>query len=259
MGYTHYFAHRKRFTKTEWVEIQAAVRAICATAEQNGIQIGDFGGESPGPVFMYDCDDAGPAFGFNGFGTGNYGDDLSHETFIIYKNRTPLESWQTPDRRGCDFCKTARKPYDVAVTAVLCYLESVFPKNLSASSDGNGKDWQEGLALARKALPSLANILDIPASVKFSDQFKQWLISGNRFGAAVRLDDAVCVYSGMDVMAVFEGEAAGHFLKRLERANIPRSGRVDDLARARDKFLRKQFISRAQLGGRAPDRFMALP
>ena len=49
---------------------------------------------------------------FNGAG------DDSHETFCLNRVRPPKEEWQ--NQRGGDFCKPARKPYDLAVTAALC-------------------------------------------------------------------------------------------------------------------------------------------
>src|SRR5205823_9190589 len=74
--------------------------------------------------------------------------------------------------RGWDFCKTARKPYDLAVTAALSYLCTVpDPAAFTASSDGDGKDFLEGLAEARRALPRHANILDIPMEILQSDRW----------------------------------------------------------------------------------------
>ena len=70
---------------------------------------------------------------FNGF------KDLSHETFIL-----------TPAINGFNFCKTARKPYDVAVTALLIYIYSI-KSNIKITSDGNYEDWQAGADLLFKA------------------------------------------------------------------------------------------------------------
>ena len=55
-------------------------------------------------------------------------EDLSHETFVL--------------KRTCkEFCKTARKPYDVIVKAVLLLGVSLFPENFKVSSDGDYDDW----------------------------------------------------------------------------------------------------------------------
>jgi hypothetical protein len=70
-----------------------------------------------------------------------------------------MEDWQSA--RGGDFTKTARRPYDLAVTAALCYLSTVpDPAAFTVSSDGHGKDFLDGLAETRRALPHYANILD---------------------------------------------------------------------------------------------------
>jgi len=63
-----------------------------------------------------------------------------HESFVI--PRPPAEGW--------DFCKTAYKPYDVVVTAILALGEHL--KLLTATSDGGADDWQDGIKLASEAL-----------------------------------------------------------------------------------------------------------
>lgn len=50
------------------------------------------------------------------------------------------------------FCKTARKPYDVAVTACLSVLKYRLGELISVSSDGNAEDWHAGVQLARSVL-----------------------------------------------------------------------------------------------------------
>lgn len=70
---------------------------------------------------------------FNGVG------DNSHETFEI----------NTKWDGEFNFCKTAAKPYDVAVTACLCLLKFHLGDAVNVSSDGDAGDWEEGLRLAR--------------------------------------------------------------------------------------------------------------
>jgi hypothetical protein len=106
---------------------------------------------------------------FNGVGND------SHETFCLNRVRPPKEAWQ--QHCGGNFCKTARKPYDLAVTAALCYLATVpDPASHTVSSDGKGRDFLDGLAEARLALPRYANILDIPRSILEDDRWHgPWL------------------------------------------------------------------------------------
>jgi len=69
---------------------------------------------------------------FNGNG------DQSHESFVVENNGT-----------GFEFCKTAFKPYDVAVVACLSILTHKLD-NFEPRSDGTKDEWQEGVDLARE-------------------------------------------------------------------------------------------------------------
>lgn len=157
MGYTHYWKQRRNFTKTAWATIVEDVNAILTYATtEAGIVLADGdgkGGTSP----SYTADD----LSFNGLG------EDAHETFWIDRIRT--KTWEGGTLGG-GFCKTARKPYDVVVVAVLCYLATVAESH-SVESDGHGRDYLAGLDLARKALPRYANILDIPRGVMEDDRW----------------------------------------------------------------------------------------
>ena len=59
---------------------------------------------------------------FNGIG------DEGHETFVLFPKSGPFE-----------FCKTARKPYDLAVSSVMI-LASLLSEKGQISSDGIGKN-----------------------------------------------------------------------------------------------------------------------
>jgi hypothetical protein len=77
--------------------------------------------------------------------------DASHETFAIPLRVSHLQDF--------DFCKTARKPYDVVVTGVLCILAEA---GLDVSSDGEAEDWEAGRAWAQGVL---GRPVKIPAGV----------------------------------------------------------------------------------------------
>lgn len=166
MGYTHYFTQRRDIGRRAWEQhgdesgIAADLAAIIRHAENvQGVALRGPSGETPGAPTVGDEEIA-----FNGAG------EDAHESFHVRRIRAPLEPWQTPDRRGWDFCKTARKPYDVAVTACLCYLATVAETH-TVSSDGSGRDWLAGLELARQALPRYANRLDIPRGILEDDRW----------------------------------------------------------------------------------------
>jgi len=173
MGYTHYWRQLRDFTDTEWQELTRLTKLI--TNGSQGILAhhpetageDDYYGEIEDDVFTIDNEE----IRFNGIGKD------SHETFRITKKKRPkadYEEQESYDRQGAfEFCKTAHKPYDKYVVAVLCAIyyiqdekevqpyESTYDKDgkwkgskyrisfddhiMDISSDGNSDDWKEGL------------------------------------------------------------------------------------------------------------------
>lgn len=157
MGYTHYWNQKRAFTVDEWRDMSADLTEILSYVENMlGVPLADGNGEAgTRPAFTAD------SILFNGIG------DDAHETFIV--NRKRVKTWSGASL-GNDFCKTAEKPYDVAVTACLCYLSSVTETH-TVSSNGKGHDFVNGLNAARMALPGKANVLDIPRGVMEQDRW----------------------------------------------------------------------------------------
>lgn len=124
MGYTHYIKAPKGIEPTTFARLSKAAAKVV---------------EFTDAALRSDSDEEGPPeltdelIRFNGVG------DDGHETFVL-----------TQDSSDFDFCKTAEKPYDEAVTAVLCLLHLYTDGAVEISSDGEPKDWQDGLALARQ-------------------------------------------------------------------------------------------------------------
>lgn len=77
--------------------------------------------------------------------------DLGHETFRV--PRVFDSDYKQPNERGLmfDCCKTARKPYDLAVVACLTALKYRVPE-VELSSDGDLEERAEGIALAEQVL-----------------------------------------------------------------------------------------------------------
>jgi hypothetical protein len=61
--------------------------------------------------------------------------------------------WERPDENGrfFSFCKTAYRPYDLIVTAVLIGFKHHFPEAF-VTSDGTDKDWLDGKILCNNVL-----------------------------------------------------------------------------------------------------------
>jgi hypothetical protein len=77
----------------------------------------------------------------------------SYETVMIECDMT-LPEWKKADKETglfFDCCKTAYRPYDLAVTAVLISFKHYFPEVVIAS-DGEEKDWLDGKFLCRRIL-----------------------------------------------------------------------------------------------------------
>lgn len=133
MGYTHYFGFNQSVGKLS-EEVLKDVKGIVAKYAD---------------ILRVEYDETEAAvvtaerIRFNGIG------EDGHETFVI-----------TPERN--DFCKTARKPYDLAVCEVLLVLRHHYKENFDLSSDGfyvgvneflQGKvdgEWEQALVNVRE-------------------------------------------------------------------------------------------------------------
>jgi hypothetical protein len=120
MGYTHYWDN-PGFTEDQWDVVRDHTKKILAAST---IKV------------QYEDDDKRPPVRSTELIRFNGVEDKGHETF--YLERVP--------RRTFGFCKTARKPYDEIVVAMLTMLVSVVPE-FSWSSDGEFPEFAEGLAL----------------------------------------------------------------------------------------------------------------
>lgn len=143
MGFTRYFEYAPTaITDETWQSFCTDVRKILDTVERGDIPLGNGLGE--GRPVVNDR-----TVIFNGAGDGQYeslhitrdAPDPSDQFF--YRRYKELGD------RVWDFCKTERKPYDVAVAAVLLRAATVLP-DFTVRSDGHPEDWGDGaLAYAR--------------------------------------------------------------------------------------------------------------
>lgn len=148
MGYTHYWTIKQDLDTPDdngnikWHQFVKEAKQILEKFElthpatlANGL--GDKLGD-------YICDtDKGIIF--NGY------QDLSHETFLFTHEQVEFE-----------FCKTAQKPYDIAVTAILLLAKDLFGGSVSLKSDGYVYEWEDGknlfaIALGRQPIIALDN------------------------------------------------------------------------------------------------------
>lgn len=135
MGYTHYFQMSKQPTESQWGRIVVAAKQLEAALPEKTRTAGGYHANDPLSLCPEETDISLIEIRFNG------GNGLDHETFLIH-----------PHYREFNFCKTARKPYDLMVTAVLLACHHFAPGCWDIGSDGDPEDWQEAVALVRSVL-----------------------------------------------------------------------------------------------------------
>lgn len=122
MGYTHYWTPKAIDDDNDWARITAAVKTVIGVAD---VPLAGWDGDGKPEI-------DGEFVRLNGKG------EDAHETFALDRS----SEWV--------FCKTAYKPYDVVVTALLTYLAA--EHGFEVSSDGEASDWEAGGKLAQLAL-----------------------------------------------------------------------------------------------------------
>ena len=130
MPYTHYFLQKRDFTEKEFEQLVEFAEQAIYHAEIMGIKIcGSWGISKPGlcPI----------SISLN----GSSEEQLHCDSFCIYSNAEIAS-------KICPFCKTARKPYDIVVTAILWYIHQQTPGVMDITSDVTFKtDCNDGIAL----------------------------------------------------------------------------------------------------------------
>jgi len=152
MGYTHYACRPVKNAGSAYFYGKLALDAkkLCDYANANGIRIrnGEGLGEPEFTEFSFSIN--GDAEGFS-----EDGRDLAHETFYWAGIPThPKHREGEPE--FFSFCKTAYKPYDAVVTAILIRAKHIYGSCVSISSDGNWQDWQAGRELYERVLSEVA-------------------------------------------------------------------------------------------------------
>ena len=139
MGYTHYFECVEECPTEKWQLICNDFKQLLVTGLITKPLPIQYESDSSAPVEFSDT-----GIRFNGIGA------MGHESMLLQNSP-----------RGFNCCKTANKPYDAAVTALLILAYNHSPHSWDISSDGDTSDWQEGLELALKVRPDAI----IPAGV----------------------------------------------------------------------------------------------
>ena len=140
MGYTHYVTRPVKNAGSAYFYGKLALDAkkLCDYANANGIRIRNGAGEGEPEFTEFSFSINGDAEGFS-----DDGRDLAHET-LYWAGIPTLSEWRKGESDHFNFCKTAMKPYDAVVTAILIRAKSIYGSCVSVSSDGDWQDWQAG-------------------------------------------------------------------------------------------------------------------
>jgi hypothetical protein len=147
MGYTTYWKNDFEITDAEWSMVEIAVTPILV--EHKDIICSEY--DKPEESFIIDNN----RIVFNGKC------DAGHETFAFQKN----------GGQDFEFCKTARKPYDLVVCKVLLTLYVIFGDKLNLHSDGMPDD--ENWPKAFKWISERTN-----KKIKWSERDKKIITAG---------------------------------------------------------------------------------
>ena len=142
MGYTHYYQRRMALGMDGFAAFSEDAARLVSAAAERGIELAGLMGK-PDTVPEVNAN----RVAFNGSEEG------AHEGFLlewIFEGRYT----QTPDSRGhyFDCCKTARKPYDTVVAAVLIAARHRFGADIRVSSDGEDSEWDPARDLCQDVL-----------------------------------------------------------------------------------------------------------
>lgn len=130
MGYTNYWHRKKDFTNDQWENIRKDVSIILKHCE-NQIQLAEEY-DAPGKKPLVNA----TTIRFNGVR------EEGHETFIMSRKKPEPRPWESEE--SFDFCKTARKAYDLPVGLTLLACVRHAPDAIRIGSDGDwDKEWTE--------------------------------------------------------------------------------------------------------------------
>ena len=186
MGYTHYWSRPERLDARKFAAIADDFNKIVLALADAGVQLGDSAGEgvpiinkneivfnglancghpeNSSVVIPWPTDtasgitensksaEAGSWFAGTRLESRCCNGDCSYETFDLPRIYKPEYRSDDPDGFLFSCCKTAFRPYDLAVTAVLLIAKHHLGKNIRISSDGRDAHWQDAKYLCWRHL-----------------------------------------------------------------------------------------------------------
>ena len=143
MGYTHYWSYDENFNRQRLSRALLDTAKIVKAVRERGIVLcGGLGEGEP------DISEWGILL------NGDKSQELDHETFMFPMDKELVVEAKALHGGLWDFCKTARKPYDLAVCAILLVLKHHLGNQIRIASDGKREPdgWLPAEALVKEVL-----------------------------------------------------------------------------------------------------------
>lgn len=264
-GYTNYWKIKEPFTPEEWATIKLAAskawdmgrrmkkippnsavwdKAFADYVAKNGVVLkGPNGSGRPQITDDY--------IGFNGDGSARISVEMDSPTGNPWEYSTDLahESFDFENRKGSGYCKTERKPYDMAVASVLWWAKKVAPKKIDiGSDDGNpikifatDKEAAEIADVSERAFNWFSEI-----GKKFDSLPWDKAIDG--LGRAIsnksRAEDVLDDFTDLDKskMNAMLGKGGEKKLKKWLKDTFKKRGSMDEEPRRKRMTARKQML-----------------
>ena len=139
MGYTHYWYRQSRIETKTFNSIKKDFEKVLPEFKDLICLEYDKPNEEP------EIDSKGIQF--------NGKESAGHETLWFPKIRT-MQDYEKIQDDGLisDFCKTAQKPYDIAVMVFLIIAKRHLKDSIKVRSDGQTEDWQPAVELCQTKL-----------------------------------------------------------------------------------------------------------
>ena len=132
MGYTHYWYTTRDFSNSEWSILSKLAQEVIHNNYSTIPVAGGFGQGEPEVnnehIWL----------------NGTVKNGMDHETFRMTKIRQGRPAYDDPDKEF-NFCKTARKPYDLYCVHILSIAKAIAPDAIELSSDGGDEVFRQSL------------------------------------------------------------------------------------------------------------------
>jgi hypothetical protein len=191
VGYTHYWEREREFDKAAFEKVRRDFMKVVTVLAGLGVELAGPGGDGDmlccelgiafngvracqhparelgiawpaagaGGVCLAYADDGssgsdvgGQWFAGRELQARTCGGDCSHESFWLPRVRK-VESWeQAENELVFGFCKTAYKPYDLAVQVCLVIARHHLGSSIRVRSDGSLQEWQDAISLCQEEL-----------------------------------------------------------------------------------------------------------